>query len=114
MKKEVIIPFIYLLIGCFLIFLSACSGQGRRFVAADATMIHKGDTQEEVVRLLGPPDAKRETTSGTEWYYYEKHRPIWGKIPGLGHYIGKERVEALMILIADGTVADVLYYVPQR
>ena len=114
MKKGAVSLPTLLLIGWFSIFLASCSGSQRRFVAADATMIHKGDSQQEVVELLGQPDAMRKTSAGTEWYYYEKHRPFYGKIPLLNRYVGKEKVEALMVLISDGRVADVLYYVPKK
>ncbi len=113
MKNGRIAPPTLILIGLMALILCSC-GPKRRFLAAEATILHMGDPQSAVVELLGEPDATRPTKRGVEWYYYEKHRPFYGNIPLLRRVVGKERVNALMVLISNGRVADVLYYVAKR
>ncbi len=113
MKDGSIHIFLSILIGIVALTLCSCAPH-KRFLAAEATMIHLGDQQSAVVELLGRPEAVRRTGKGIEWYYYEKHRPFYGKIPLLGHYVGKERVDALMVLLREGRVADVIYYVAKK
>ena len=112
MKTTAQISSIILLIGILASLLASCAGTPRRYLAIDASLVKQGESEAELVRLLGPPKAARKKQGGQEeWYYYAVHRHFWEHIPILGHYLPGERIEALQITIDSGQVVKAVYYV---
>ncbi len=104
-----------LLIGLICLQLASCAGAPRRYLAFDASLLKKGDTQDGVLKVMGPPDARRINDTGQEeWYYYHVHRPFWQRLPLVGGHLGKEDVEALQVVFQNGKVLKVVYYVPRK
>lgn len=95
---------------CFL--FAACAGTPRHHLAIDASLIEPGQTQEDLLRMLGPPNASRTNQLGQEeWHYYEVRRHFWHKLPFSDRF-SKPEVEALMVVLENGRVRSVQYYVP--
>lgn len=104
------VSFFVLMLLC--ITLAACAGTPRHHLAIDASLIEPGQSQEDVLRRLGPPNATRTNHLGQEeWHYYETHRHFWHNIP-FSERFSKPEVDALMIVIEQGRVRTVQYYVP--
>lgn len=92
--------------------LTACAGTPRHHLAIDASLIEPGQSQEDVLRMLGPPNATRTNASGQEeWHYYEVRRHFWHKLPFSERFTHPE-VEALMVVLENGRVRSAQYYVP--
>jgi hypothetical protein len=70
----------------FVLGLGGCSGTPTRHLASDVAMIKAGDTsRDEVLKLMGEPDAKRMLTPDTEeWAYYEESRSALQETPFMG------------------------------
>jgi len=102
-------------IGFSTIFLTSCAGTPRKFLASDAAFIKKGQPQEKIVQLLGPPDAKRITKDNLEeWYYYQENSRFYHRIPLLGHHLGNPKVDVLQVTFRSGYVVKTIYYVTNK
>lgn len=100
--------------GLFLVMLSltACAGAPRHHLAIDASLIEPGQSQEDVLRMMGPPNATRTNHLGQEeWHYYEVRKRFWHSLPFSGRFSQPE-VDALMVVLENGKVRSVQYYVP--
>ncbi len=114
-RSRASVPFMVLLIGILCLQLASCAGTPRRYLTLDASLIKKGESKTRVLKMLGPPDARRTNDAGQEeWYYYSVHRHFWQRIPMLGRYLGKEDVEALQVTFQTDKVLKVVYYVPRK
>ncbi len=101
-----------LLIGFLVSLLVSCAGTPKRYLTVDASLVKQGESEAELLKTLGPPEAARKKQTGQEeWYYYAVHRHFWEHIPILGHYLPGERIEALQITIESGQVVKAVYYV---
>lgn len=95
---------------CFL--LASCAGTPRHHLAIDASLIEPGQSQEDVLRMLGPPNATRTNHLGQEeWHYYEVRRHFWHKLPFSDRF-SRPEVDALMVVLENGRVRSAQYYVP--
>lgn len=112
MKTTAQISSTIFLIGILVSLLVSCAGTPRRYLAVDASLVKQGESEAEVLKLLGPPKAARKKLTGQEeWYYYVVHRHFWQHLPILGHYLRGKRIEALQITIDSGQVVKAVYYV---
>ncbi len=113
MSKVITLILSFFLIGTFCLQLVSCAGKPKRYLANQASWVKPGDSRATVLELLGPPDVRMAgDASGEEWYYYNKKRHFWNKIPLLGSHLGKERLEVLQIVFNGDVVSKVLYYEP--
>jgi len=105
------LPVVFL-IGTLMLFLASCAGTHRKYLAVDASLVKQGQSKAEISDLFGPPNAERTNQTGQEeWYYYDVHRHFWQRIPFLGRYLGREKVECLQIIMESGHVIKAVYYV---
>lgn len=101
------------IIGIFCLSIISCTGKPRRYLAIEAGLISKGQTKDEVVNLMGPPQATRKRDADKEeWYYYEINQPFYHSIPLIGSKISEKRIESIRIIFKENNVIDVLYYLP--
>lgn len=114
MKRNAhVILYLFLVIGISVSILSSCSGAPKRYLAPEASIIAEGQSKDEVIQLLGHPEATRINPHGQEeWYYYEEHKSFWKKVPLARSYLGREEVESIQIIFEQDKVAKVRYYVP--
>ncbi len=113
MSKVLTIIFSVLIIGTFCLQLVSCAGKPKRYLDNQASWVKPGDSKDKVLDLLGPPDARKASPSSLEeWYYYNKKRRFWNKIPLLGSHLGGQQEEILLITFKNNVVSKVLYYEP--
>jgi len=99
------------LIGLCIALLSSCAFPARKFLAADASIIQKGQTKSEVIELIGIPDAVRQNPEDREeWYYFDERKRFWQYIPLIRH-IGKLEIQGIQIVFESDKVTKVVYYV---
>lgn len=92
--------------------LAACANAPRHHLAIDASLIEPGQSQEDVLRMMGPPNATRTNHLGEEeWHYYEVRKRFWHGLPFADRFSQPE-VDALMVVMENGRVRSVQYYVP--
>jgi outer membrane protein assembly factor BamE (lipoprotein component of BamABCDE complex) len=93
--------------------ITSCSGTPRRYLAPDASIIKEGQNKEEVLQIMGHPNATRVNPQGREeWYYYEEHKSFLKKVPIARSYFGRDEVESIQVTFEQDKVVKVLYYVP--
>ncbi len=103
-----------ILIGIFLLNLSGC-GKKEPHLAIDASIISKGQTKDQVVRLIGRPHVITHNEQGQEeWYYYHDISGFWVKIPLIGRLFGKRKIETTQVVFSNNLVTKVTYYVAER
>lgn len=75
-------------------------------------MIHAGQSQAEVLTMLGQPDAKRRTGTDSEaWYYYHPRKRFYQRIPLIGNRLGRTEIEVLEVKLKGGQVQKTTFYV---
>jgi hypothetical protein len=81
-----------LVVGVFAAFLSACGG-----LESKAVLLNVGDTKQQVLAAMGPPDDRQLRGENEAWQYcqtgagfgYSDYRTIWfyrGRMTGMNSY----------------------------
>ncbi len=114
MKKNMAFLFFLLLIGLFVANLSGCASK-EPCLAIDASLIHKGQTKDQVISLIGQPHVITRNDQGQEeWYYYHDISGFWKRMPYMGRLMGKRKIETTMITFSQDIVDKVVYYVTEQ
>jgi len=104
----------FLIIGIFVLNLCSCAKK-QLHLAVDASVITKGQTKSQVIELIGGPDYITHNEQGEMvWYYYHDITSFWHKIPLMGRFLAKERIEAIQLVFYHDHVSKVVYYVITR
>ena len=91
--------------------LASCAPR-QTYLPIEASLIKKGASAEEVQQFLGPPEAVvNRDDGGEEWYYFDDKSHFWQKIPFIGKYLGKQRVESIQVILKRNRVVSATYYV---
>lgn len=111
-------PFTYrqaLSLGLIILLLAgsaACASRSyqARHLAAEVSMLHRGDSALEVRALLGPPDIQRELTDdGEEWLYLEHRQSRLKRTRGLGRVLGREDFHLAVITLRNEQLNNAVY-----
>ncbi|WP_456431798.1 hypothetical protein [Thermosulfuriphilus sp.] len=107
---------VFLFIGLSALGLSGCGGGRRVYLANEACLIKKGQSNRaEVLNLLGPPDKVVRQANGWEiWYYFNVNKSTLKKFPLLGSRLGREEIEILEIIFAGNQVYQCRYQVEEK
>jgi outer membrane protein assembly factor BamE (lipoprotein component of BamABCDE complex) len=104
------VPVVVVLSLC-IIALASCAPR-QTYLPIEASLIKKGASADEVQQFLGPPEAVvSRDDGGEEWYYFDDKSHFWQKIPFLGKYLGKQRVESIQVILKRNRVVSATYYV---
>lgn len=103
--------FLYLTLFCATLFISGCSNTPVRHLVSDACMVSVGHTtRQEVLKLMGDPDAKRMINSATEeWVYYEEERSALQDTPLVGDMFDPEGYQMLLLTLSGDVVKTCRY-----
>ncbi|MEN8190587.1 MAG: hypothetical protein ABFS19_12140 [Thermodesulfobacteriota bacterium] len=100
-------------LGILLISLSitACSGTPTRHLVSDVSMIKAGQTtRQELISLMGAPDAKRMLSGGTEeWVYYEEDHSLLQDTPLVGGAFDGDGYSMVVITLSGDVVTTCRY-----
>ncbi len=88
--------------------LVGCHAKPVRHLASDAALIKAGQsTRQDVIRLLGEPNGHRTISEGVEEYIYsEDLQGLFGKMPVVGHWVGPEGYEMILITLKGDQVIN--------
>ena len=88
--------------------LTGCHTKPVRHLASDAVLIKAGQsTRQDVIRLLGEPNGHRTISEGVEEYIYsEDLQGLFGKMPVVGHWVGPEGYEMILITLKGDQVVN--------
>jgi len=105
------IPVFLLILLLHVLGLGGCAETPTRHLVSDVAMIRVGDTsREEVVQLMGEPDAKRMLTEDTEeWVYYEEDRSVLQSAPFVGGVFGSNGYSMVLVTFA-GKIVKTCHY----
>lgn len=100
------------LIILLLLATAACASRTQpvRHLAADVSMIAQGDSERNVMAMIGPPDIRRALTDGgEEWLYLEHRQSRLRQTRVLGNWMGHEDYHLAVITLHNGQVSQVIY-----
>ena len=88
--------------------LGSCHSKQVRHLASDASLIKPGQsTLQDVQRLLGEPNGRREVGPGvSEYVYYEDRPGFLGNMPVLGPMVGPSGYEMIVITLKNDVVTN--------
>lgn len=91
--------------------LAGCSGTPTRHLVSDVCMIKSGQTsRQEVLQLMGDPDARRMVSTDTEeWVYYEESRAFMQDTPLVGGAFDPDGYNMVVITLTGNTVDTCRY-----
>ncbi len=91
--------------------ITGCSSGPTRYLASDVCMIKAGQTnRQQVLDLMGEPDARRMVAQGTEqWVYYEEDRSAMQATPLVGGAFDPNGYHMVVITLAGDRVATCKY-----
>jgi len=104
-------PFVSLSILFLALSMAACSGTPTRHLVSDVCMIKAGQTsRQEVLTLMGDPDAKRMVAAQTEeWVYYEEDRGVLQDTPLVGGSFDPNGYNMVVVTLTGNTVSSCRY-----
>ncbi|ADH86955.1 hypothetical protein [Desulfurivibrio alkaliphilus] len=99
------------LIMLILLTVAACAGRTHqvRHLASDVGMLERGDHQEEVLAMMGPPDQRRTLADGGAQLIYLEHRKSRMKRSLLFRWLGHEDFHLAVVTLHDGRVSNLVY-----
>lgn len=91
--------------------VSGCSHGPVRHLASNACMIQaEQTTRQEVLALMGEPDAKRKLDSSTEeWVYYEEDKSSMQAVPLVGDMFDSKGYHKVVVTLSGDTVMTCRY-----
>ncbi|MDF1615705.1 hypothetical protein [Desulfurivibrio dismutans] len=99
------------LISLILLTVAACAGRTHqvRHLASDISMLERGDREQEVLAMMGPPDHRRSLADGGAELLYLEHRQSRMKRSLLFSWLGNEDFHLAVVTLHDGRVSNLAY-----
>ncbi len=97
---------------CAALFLTSCSSQPYvRHLASDVSLIVPQETtKKQILSFMGQPDQKRDLSeSSEEWTYFQTNKSALRKTPYVGHRIGSENYDVVMVVFNGDIVQTSTY-----
>ncbi len=98
-------------LGVVLLVLTGCYNTPVQHLASDAALVKSGkSTRQEVLLLLGEPDAQRALSENTqEWIYYEEQMSLMQRTPVVGELFDAEGYGMIRIVLQGDLVISCNY-----
>ncbi len=107
------IPFIkktfcFSLVFTFIVAIFGCSSSVRH-ISSDVCLVKQGNSQKEVIDILGSPKVKTETPKGEMWTYYVAQKSPLKRTPGMNLLFGTVTYDVIYVTFQDNIVANCQY-----
>ncbi|MEN8140071.1 MAG: outer membrane protein assembly factor BamE [Thermodesulfobacteriota bacterium] len=103
------ITFLLVLLGCSALLTCGCGQKNIRHLNSDVALLKEGNSQQEVLELLGEPYKKEPQDNGEQWTYVEAKRSLLKRIWLVTLVAGTTRYEIIHVSFQEGQVKDTTF-----
>ena len=94
------------LVAMMLLLLAGCAKTPIRHLNADVSLLTQGNSMEQVVAIMGPPQQRRVEGGGEQWVYIVTKESFLRRLWVIGLFSGTADYEIVRLLFQDGQLAS--------